>query len=134
VPGVRIIAGVSLTHSEYVPTSQSRFEPQPPSLTADVSAATLRPLRDQVLVKRDPPPDQVGSIIVPDVAKRWRTTEAEVLAVGPGRKGRNGERLPMPCAVGDRVIVDKWGGDVVGVEGVAHLVLLNGEDVLAVVG
>lgn len=122
---------MSLAHSEYVPASESRFEPQPP--TVPLAVPVITPLRDQVLVKREPPPDQIGAIYVPDMAKRWRTTEATVTAVGPGRHGKHG-RLPPPCAVGDRVIVDKWAGDVVGSEGGAHLVILNATDILAVVG
>lgn len=121
---------MALAHSEYLPAGSSpvsSFEPDAPL----VSAPLIRPLRDYVLVLRDPPEDQIGRIVVPDIAKRFRTTVATVRAVGPGRHGKHG-RIPAPCDVGDRVIVDKWAGDVVGAEDGKHLVMFNAGDVLAV--
>ena len=126
---------MALAHSEYLPAGSSpasTFEPEPP-LVAAPPVPVIRPLHDYVLVARDAPADQIGAIFVPDVAKRLRTTTAVVRAVGPGRKLEDGVRVAAPCAVGDRVIVSKWGGDVVGKEADGrHLVMLNADDVLGV--
>jgi len=73
-------------------------------------AVNLTPLHDHVLVKRIEGQETVkGGIIIPDTAKE-KSTEAEVIAVGPG-KLEKGQRIPLDVKVGDRVLVGKYTGD-----------------------
>ena len=56
----------------------------------------------------------------------------EIIAVGAGKAGENGERLPMDVHVGDVVIYGKFGGNEVKVDGETYL-LMRADDIYAVV-
>ena len=84
------------------------------------------------MVRRSEPEEQVsGGIIIPDTAKE-KPLEAEVVAVGAGKIGEDGERYPMEVKVGDRILISKYGGTEVKLDGLEHLILRE-DDVLAVV-
>ena len=92
----------------------------------------FRPLHDRVLIKvLDSEEKTAGGIIIPDTAKE-KPLEAEVVAVGAGKIGESGERYPMEVKVGDRILISKYGGTEVKLDGLEH-VILREDDVLAVV-
>ena len=87
----------------------------------------VRPLRDRVLVKRlDEGEQKVGGIIVPDTAKE-KPQRAEVVAVGSGRILENGDRVPLTVKAGDRVLVGKWSGTDVKIDGTEYLIIKEDE-------
>jgi len=87
----------------------------------------VKPLRDRVLVRRIEEQEQkVGGIIVPDSAKE-KPLQAEVVAVGSGRVLDNGERLPMSRKAVDKVLVGKWSGTEVKIDGEEYLILKEDE-------
>jgi chaperonin GroES len=89
--------------------------------------ANVKPLRDRVLVRRIEEAEQkVGGIIVPDSAKE-KPQEAEVVAVGSGRVLDNGERMPLTLKAGDRVLIGKWSGTEVKIDGEEYLILKEDE-------
>ena len=91
----------------------------------------LRPLNDRVLVLRiDEEEKTSGGIIIPDTAKE-KPQEGKVIAVGPGKKDENGDRIPMTVKVGDRVLFSKYGGSDINIDGVEHLIMQE-DDILAV--
>ncbi len=93
----------------------------------------FRPLHDRVLVRRvEEEQKTAGGIIIPDTAQE-KPLEAEVVAVGDGRRNDEGERLPLEVEVGDRVLISKYGGSDVKIDGVDH-VIMREDDVLAVLG
>ena len=93
----------------------------------------VKPLRDRILVKRLEEKEQkVGGIIIPDSAKE-KPTEAEVVAVGSGRVLESGERLPLAVKAGDKVLIGKWSGTEVKVEGQEYLILKE-DEVLGILG
>jgi chaperonin GroES len=93
----------------------------------------VKPLRDRVLVKRLEEPEQkMGSIIVPDTAKE-KPQQAEVVAVGSGRLLENGERVPPALKPGDKVLVGKWSGTEVKIDGEEYLILKE-DEVLGILG
>ena len=95
--------------------------------------ANVRPLRDRVMVKRLEEPEQkVGGIIVPDTAKE-KPQQAEVVAVGSGRILESGERVPLAVKAGDKVLVGKWSGTEVKIEGTEYLILKE-DEILGVLG
>ena len=95
--------------------------------------AKVRPLRDRVMVKRLEEPEQkVGGIIVPDTAKE-KPQQAEVVAVGSGRILESGERVPLAVKAGDKVLVGKWSGTEVKIEGTEYLILKE-DEILGVLG
>ena len=95
--------------------------------------AKVRPLHDRVLLKRMEEHEQkVGGIIVPDSAKE-KPQQAEVVAVGSGRILENGQREPLAVKAGDKVLVGKWSGTEVKLDGTEYLIVKE-DEVLAVIG
>jgi chaperonin GroES len=93
----------------------------------------VRPLRDRVLVKRVEEQEQkVGGIIVPDTAKE-KPQQAEVVAVGSGRVLENGQREPLAVKAGDKVLVGKWSGTEVKLDGTEYLIVKE-DEILGILG
>ncbi len=92
----------------------------------------FRPLHDRVLVRRIEQNEKTaGGIIIPDTVKE-KPMEAEVLAVGPGAFNEDGEeRVPLDVKVGDRVLISKWGGTEVNIDG-EELLVLKESDIIGV--
>ena len=100
---------------------------------AKKSNINIQPLADRVLVKRldDEEEQKVGGIIIPDTAKE-KPQEAEVVAVGPGKLD-GGERVALEVKKGDKILIGKYSGTEVKIEGEEFLIMRE-EDVLAIVG
>ena len=91
----------------------------------------IRPLHDRVVVKRIEQEEQVrGGIIIPDTAKE-KPQEAEVVAVGPGKLKDDGNRMPIDVAAGDRVLVGKYSGSEIKLNGNDY-VIMREDEILAV--
>jgi chaperonin GroES len=86
-----------------------------------------------VLIKRIDEQEQVrGGIIIPDTAKE-KPQEAEVVAVGPGKVNDDGKRVPVDIKVGDKVLVGKYSGSDIKIDG-EDFVIVREDEILAVVG
>jgi chaperonin GroES len=93
----------------------------------------VQPLADRILVRRLQEEEvKLGGIIIPDTAKE-KPQEGEVVAVGPGRVTEDGKRIPMEVKKGDRILIGKYSGTEVKIEG-DEFVILREDDVLAIVG
>ena len=93
----------------------------------------ITPLYDRVMLKRVDPAETVkGGIIIPDTAKE-KPMEALVVAVGEGKFDDNGKRVPMSVKAGDRVLIGKYSGTEVKIDGVDH-VIVREDEILAIVG
>jgi chaperonin GroES len=92
----------------------------------------ITPIKDNIVVKRlDEEEKKVGSIIIPDSAKEKPLT-AEVIAVGSGRTLKDGKKVPLEVKVGDKVLVGKYSGSEVKLDGTEYLILRE-DEVLGVV-
>jgi chaperonin GroES len=92
----------------------------------------VRPLADRILVRRIEEKESMrGGIIIPDTAKE-KPQEGEVVAVGPGRKTEEGKLVPVDLKKGDRVLIGKYSGTDVKIDGVEY-VILREDDVLGVI-
>jgi chaperonin GroES len=92
----------------------------------------VHPLYDRVLLKRlEEQEVKRGGIIIPDTAKE-KPQEAEVIEVGKGRINDEGKTIPLTVKKGDRVLIGKYSGTEVTVDG-AELVIVREEEVLAVI-
>jgi chaperonin GroES len=92
----------------------------------------VTPLADRILVKRlEEGEVKRGGIIIPDTAKE-KPQEAEVVAAGPGRLNDDGNRIPMSVKKGDRVLIGKYSGTEVKIDGTDYLIVRE-DDVLAIV-
>jgi chaperonin GroES len=90
----------------------------------------VRPLADRILIRRlDEAEEKRGGIIIPDTAKE-KPMEAEVVATGPGRLDKEGKRVDLEVANGDRVLIGKYSGTEVKIDGDDY-VILREDDVLA---
>ena len=87
----------------------------------------LRPLHDHVLIKRIDEQETVkGGIIIPDTAKE-KSTEGEVVALGPGKILETGSILPLQVKEGDRILFGKYSGTEIRLAGQDYLILREDE-------
>lgn len=92
----------------------------------------LRPLQDRILVQRiEEATTTKGGIIIPDSAKE-KPAEGKVVAVGNGKLGEDGKRVPLELKKGDRILFSKYGGTDVKIEEDEYLIMRE-DDVLGVV-
>ena len=92
----------------------------------------IKPIGDRVLVEHIEEKEQVrGGIIIPDSAKE-KPQEAKVIALGTGKKNDDGKVMFFEVKVGDRVLISKYGGTEIKLDGKEYKIL-NSEDVLAVI-
>jgi chaperonin GroES len=93
----------------------------------------VQPLADRILVKRlDAVEEKRGGIIIPDTAKE-KPQQGEVIAVGPGRLGEDGKRVPLDVSKGSKVLLGKYAGTEVKIDG-AEYIILREDDILGIVG
>jgi chaperonin GroES len=112
-----------------IPACSARTEEE--TSVADIKTK-VRPLGDRIVVRRVEEEEvQRGGIIIPDTAKE-KPQQGEVLAVGPGRVTEEGKRLPIEVKVGDRILMGKYAGTEVKLDGEECLILRE-DDVLAII-
>jgi chaperonin GroES len=93
-------------------------------------AINVRPLGDRILVEAvEEKETKKGSIIIPDTAKE-KPMESVVVALGTGKT--DGKKVPIEVKTGDRVLVSKYGGTEIKLNGQDYKIL-NSDDVLAVI-
>ena len=91
----------------------------------------LIPLLDRVLVKRvEAPTKSIGGILLPESAQT-KLHEGVVVAVGPGRRDKDGAILPMGVKPDDKVLLPQYGGSEVTIAD-EDLVLFRDDDILGV--
>jgi chaperonin GroES len=91
----------------------------------------IRPLADRIVVKRLAHEEKTkGGIIIPDTAKE-KPVEAVVVAVGNGKALKNGKLRPVSVKEGDKILLGKYSGTEVKLDGEDH-VILSEDEVLAV--
>jgi chaperonin GroES len=93
----------------------------------------VRPLNDRIIIQRLDTDIQksAGGIIIPDTAKE-KPQEGKVIAVGPGKRDKNGNRQVLDVKDGDRVLFGKYAGTEIKIEGSEYLILRE-EDILGVI-
>ena len=93
----------------------------------------FKPLNDYVLVSHVKAEEKTsGGIIIPDAAKE-KPSEGKVIAVGPGRRDRDGNRIAMEVKSGDRVLFGKFAGTEIKIDGVEQ-VIMKADDIFCVIG
>jgi chaperonin GroES len=91
----------------------------------------IRPLHDRVLVKRiDAEEKTAGGLIIPDSAKE-KPIQAEVIAVGNGKRDNDGKVHALDVKAGDRILFSKYSGTEVKIDNEEHLIMRE-DDILAV--
>jgi chaperonin GroES len=100
------------------------------SAKASSNTGGVFPLDDRVLVKPDGAETVTsGGILLPDAAQD-KPTRGTVVAVGPGRLNKAGDRVAVSVSVGDVVIYGKYSGSDIKIAGEEHK-LVRESDLLA---
>ncbi len=93
----------------------------------------VKPLGDRVLVQPIEAEEvQKGGIIIPDTAKE-KPQEGKVVALGTGKRDEDGKNIPFEVKKGDRVLISKYGGTEIKIEGHDYLIMRE-DDILGVIG
>ncbi len=92
----------------------------------------IRPLHDRILAKRLQEEDKTaGGLFIPDTAKE-KPLEAQIIAVGHGKVLDDGKLRPLEVKAGDKVLIGKYSGSEVKINGEEHIILRE-DDILAVI-
>lgn len=88
---------------------------------------TIKPLQDRVVVKMTEAEQTTQSGIILTGSAKEKPEVAEVLEVGPGKTD-----VSMEVAVGDKVLISKYSGTTVKLEGEEYIIVKM-DDILAIV-
>lgn len=91
----------------------------------------LTPLADNVVLKRFEAEEKTASGIILSTANKEKPVLSEVVAVGPGGMV-DGNEVKMEVHVGDRVVVAKYSGTEVKLDGEKYIIVRQ-SDILAIV-
>ena len=84
----------------------------------------LKPLGDRVIVKQDEAEETTTEA-------KEKPQSGTVLAVGDGKLDKDGNLVPVPVKVGDKVVYGKFGGTEIHVDG-EDVLILRADDLYAV--
>ena len=95
-------------------------------------ALKVKPLGDRVLVEAVEEQEvKQGGIIIPDSAKE-KPSEAKIVALGTGKTGDDGSKSAFEVKVGETVLISKYGGTEIKLDGASHQ-LLREDDILGII-
>jgi chaperonin GroES len=96
-------------------------------------AINVRPHGDRVLVQPiEEKETKKGGIIIPDTAKE-KPQEGSVVALGTGKVDDNGKKVEFTVKKGDKVLISKYGGTEIKVDGESYLIMRE-DDILGIIG
>ncbi|MDP2664001.1 MAG: co-chaperone GroES [bacterium] len=92
----------------------------------------IKPISDHILIEpiKEEEKTKTG-ILLPDTAEKERPEQGKIIAVGPGRKDKQGKIIPLEVKPGDRVLFTKYGPNEIKVEEKEYLIAKE-EDILAI--
>ena len=91
----------------------------------------LKPLGDRVIVKRDEAETTTAAGLLIASSAKEKPQTGIILAVGEGKMDKDGNLVPVPVKVGDRVLYGKYGGTEITVDG-EEVLILRAEDIYAI--
>lgn len=91
----------------------------------------LKPLGDRVIVKADEAEETTASGLFIASEAKEKPQSGVVLAVGVGKPDKDGNLVPVPVKVGDKVVYGKFGGQEIKVDG-EDLLILRADDLYGV--
>lgn len=92
----------------------------------------VTPLHDRIVVSRIETEEKTaGGIIIPDTAKE-KPQEGRIVAVGHGKRDKEGNRISLDVKAGDRVLFAKWAGTEFKLDGREHMIMKE-DDILGVI-
>lgn len=92
----------------------------------------IKPLKDNVIIEPKSPEEVTKSgIVIPDTAEKNRPEQGVVVAVGPGKISKNGDRIPLEVKKGDTVLFTKYGPNEIEINDKEYLIAKE-DDILAI--
>jgi len=92
----------------------------------------FQPLGNRVLLRRLEAEETLkGGIILPETAKK-KQEKAEVIAIGTGKKDKQGNLIPMPVKEGDIVLIEKYSGQEITLND-EEFVIVRSDDLIAII-
>ncbi len=98
-----------------------------------MASVNIKPLGDRVLVQPlEEKEVKKGGIIIPDTAKE-KPQEGKIVALGTGKRDEDGKLIEFTVKKGDKVLISKYGGTEVKVDGESYLIMRE-DDILGIIG
>ena len=95
---------------------------------------SIKPLADRVVIMPEKVSEKTsGGIYLPETATKEKPVVGKVIAAGPGKCDKKGNRIGLEVKEGDTVFYSKWAGTEVSLDGETYLVLKE-DDILAIRG
>ena len=93
----------------------------------------IKPLSDHILIEpiKEEEKTKTG-ILLPETTEKEKPEQGKVIAVGPGKKNKKGERTPLDVKVGQKVLFTKYGPNEIKVDDKEYLIAKE-EDILAII-
>jgi chaperonin GroES len=93
----------------------------------------IKPLSDHILIEpiKEEEKTKTG-ILLPETAEKERPEQGRVVAVGPGKKNKKGEHLPLDLKPGQKVLFTKYGPNEIKINDKEYLIAKE-EDILAII-
>lgn len=99
---------------------------------APANKTGIVPLADRVIISPTVPETTTSfGLIIPETAEKEKPETGTIVAVGPGRMGDDGMLIPVGVSVGDKVMFNKYGYDIVKVNGKEYYIVSE-QNILAI--
>ncbi len=93
----------------------------------------IKPLSDHILIEPIKEEERTkAGILLPETAEKERPEQGKVIAVGPGKKNKKGEYIPLDVKPGQKVLFTKYGPNEIKVDEKEYLIAKE-EDILAII-
>ena len=87
----------------------------------------IKPLEDRIVIQvLESEQTTASGIVIPDTAKE-KPQEAEVMAVGKGKRLEDGKVVSLDVQVGDRILFGKYSGSEIKIDGEDYLIMREDE-------
>jgi len=92
----------------------------------------IKPLSDHILIEPVSVEEKTkAGIFLPQSSDKERPEQGKVVAVGPGKLAKTGERIAIEIKVGDTVLFSKYGPNEIKIDGKEYLIAKQ-DDILAI--
>lgn len=93
----------------------------------------IQPVNDYILIEPEKAAEKTASgLFIPDTASKDKPQKAKVVAVGPGKVGKDGARVALSVTAGDTVLYSKYGPTEVKI-GQEEFLFIQESDVIATI-
>jgi chaperonin GroES len=93
----------------------------------------IKPLADYVLIEPIKEEEKTESgILLPQTAEKEKPEQGKIIAVGPGKKNKDNQIIPLEVKVGQKILFTKYGPNEIKIDDKKYLIAKE-EDILAII-